>query len=200
MCPQAVTSRRQRLRQVTHEAHMALEELVAHRRYFETRANYGDWLRRTHAFHSLIEQQIASAGTSWTGAPELRRNARDPVCALLIAHDLTDLGLRPIAIDPAHPDLPLLDARGRAGLLGIRYVVAGSSLGARVLYTLAVQLQFGPALGARYLADRAARTSDWRDFLAELEGYRGFEAEDAHMCDVALRTFKLAHFVMDQPV
>jgi heme oxygenase len=93
----------------------------------------------------------------------------------------------------------MLHAKGTAGQLAIRYVVEGSHLGARILYRRAVELGCGPDCGARYLADGAARSARWHAFLAELEGHAYAADDEAHMCEVAMRTFELAHRLLDAP-
>ncbi len=192
--------RRQRLRVATHEAHMRLEDTVAARGYFETPAKYGEWLRRSHAFHRAIEHQVRAPAPGTDCGTRSADNDVNSGCRILIEQDLADLDLVPYAVDVADMGLPKLAPGGSSGLLAIRYVVEGSNLGARVLYKRALALNFGPHRGARHLADRAARTSDWRDFVAELESLRCSEIEDERMCQVAKRTFDLAQAIFGRTI
>lgn len=91
----------------------------------------------------------------------------------LIADDLCVLGLTASAPAPAPcPPQPAPDADDTAALLGWRYVIHGSSLGARVLLRQAAALGAGPARGARFLGAHAAG-EHWQDALIAIDTFAG---------------------------
>lgn len=77
--------------------------------------------------------------------------------------------------------------------LGWRYVLAGSSLGARLLLRRAQALGFGPGHGARYLAAHAGG-GDWARLLAEL----GNVPEDDRLHDEAIAAARSAFELVEQ--
>lgn len=105
-----------------------------------------------------------------------------------------------LSADLAALSLPPLPAQGRcppagahAAQLGWRYVMAGSSLGARVLLRDARRLGFGPGRGADFLEGHAL-ADDWARLQPQL---RQLEADDAaRMADAvagARAAFALVH-------
>nr|CAD6415447.1 heme oxygenase [Rhizobium sp. Q54] len=84
--------------------------------------------------------------------------------APLVRRDLLDLGMDVPATDDFA--VPAVD---REVLLGMLYVVEGSSLGARVLYRQAQQLGLSGSFGARHLAAQAESVERWREVVRLLE-------------------------------
>lgn len=133
------------LRDATADAHAQLDVRVGGA--LEDRARYVAFLRGMHGFLSAA------------AAIDPRRDYARARAAL--AADLADLGVAPppcLSMAPAAP----------ATALGWRYVVAGASLGARVLLPRAQALGYDARRGARYLGVQAAG-NDWRPLLAALD-------------------------------
>lgn len=92
-----------------------------------------------------------------------------------LARDLAALALPPLAADGVRTPEP-----GHALRLGWDYVMAGSSLGARMLARGVRQLGFDADRGACFLEHHAA-SDDWRDVLARLQAVA--VGDEAHMAD-----------------
>lgn len=165
------TSLRWRLRDATAQAHACLDARVGDA--FADAAGYGAFLAGMHRF-------LGAAAVATGAGPT--DDARDA-----LARDLADLGLAPGAAPAAMPAC-------EAGALGWQYVVAGASLGARLLLPRAQVLGFGPAHGARYLARQAAG-GDWRRLLARLDAHPPQAAEAA--IAGARTAFACAHHCMN---
>ncbi|MDH5835012.1 biliverdin-producing heme oxygenase [Luteimonas kalidii] len=80
-----------------------------------------------------------------------------------LARDLTALSLLPLTAEGTHRAVA-----GQAARLGWEYVMAGSSMGARVLLRDARALGFDPDRGARFL-DRHATSDEWGALQARLQ-------------------------------
>ncbi|GAB2505612.1 biliverdin-producing heme oxygenase [Lysobacter humi (ex Lee et al. 2017)] len=142
------SSLRWSLRQATASAHARLDARVG--AALNDPARYPGYLRGMHRF-------LREATVALPAGPGLA----EAVAAL--EADLADVGATPLAISPtrrvATPD----------EALGWRYVIAGASVGARVLQRRAAELGFDGGHGARFLALHAAGDA-WADFLAEVDG------------------------------
>ena len=101
----------------------------------------------------------------------------------LIEADLADLG---IPVPPVEASDLALDGDG---LLGVLYVLEGSSLGSRLLYRRAEALGFSASYGARHLA-HASGPESWRDFLGVLETQHELDLDEATAASLA--TFRAA--------
>lgn len=161
------TSLRWRLRDATAGAHARLDARLAPA--FDDIDGYAAFLRGMQRF-------LRAACTAASGEPALVRSAR------ALTRDLDDLALRPLAPADVVP-------HSAAAALGWRYVVAGASLGARVLLPRAQALGFDARHGARYLSAQASGT-DWRSCLAMLDAAPIDAAEAA--CEGARRAFAVA--------
>ena len=148
------TSLRWRLRDATADAHACLDACVGNA--FADAGAYAAFLRGM--------QRFVAAAARATGDDA----ARDGEAAL--AQDLADLDGAPLPAAAA----ARVDASSATGW---RYVLAGSSLGARVLLPRAGALGFDASFGARYLAAQAGGDR-WRAFLAGLDA-APVEAESA---------------------
>lgn len=101
----------------------------------------------------------------------MHRFAADYECAIdavprhsaWLARDLTTLSLLPLAAEGERRQ-----AAGHGTRLGWRYVMAGSSMGARALLRDARRLGFDHDLGAHFL-DRHATGDDWQRVQTQLE-------------------------------
>lgn len=171
----APDSLRGRLRDATAVAHARLDARVGDA--FDDVATYTVFLQGMHAFVRCA------------------RNVLGPVddleaCEAALADDLAVLG-RPCAAssDDVAPTREL--AR-----LGWRYVVAGSSMGARVLLRRAQVLGFDATHGARYLALHA-RGDAWTSLVATLESLQLPAAGVREACDGANAAFACAERCFD---
>lgn len=140
-------SLRWQLRHATAGAHARVDALVGDALADGDR--YGGYLQGMHRF--MVEAAGALRG----------RLALAPSVARLAA-DLRDLRL------PGLPATPRAALPCDAAAVGWHYVIAGSSLGARLLARQARGLGFDAASGARYLHHHAAG-DDWPVFLAALD-------------------------------
>jgi heme oxygenase (biliverdin-IX-beta and delta-forming) len=165
------TPLRWRLRDATASAHARLDHHLD--AAFDTPAGYAAFLQGMHRFVSGACTALGNAPFAVASAQALRQ-------------DLRDLGLALRA--------PAAVARAAAAEApGWQYVLAGSSLGARVLRPRAAALGFDAGHGARYLALQAESTA-WRDVLAMLDAVPA-DAETA-ACEGALAAFALADACM----
>jgi heme oxygenase len=148
--PSPHDSLRWRLREATAAAHARIDARVGNA--FDDVGGYAAFLRAMHRFVRHARDVLADA-------PDLDE------CETALAADLDVLGCRPLEAAPIEADRRA-DAR-----LGWRYVIAGSSLGARVLQRRALALGFDHAHGARYLALHA-KGEAWTSLLGTLDALR----------------------------
>jgi heme oxygenase len=108
-----------------------------------------------HGFERLLDVNgAADIWPDWSG----RR------IASLAAQDMSDLGL---GASPA--ELNLQSRLTRAELLGLLYVLEGSSLGARILVRMVSALGLSEDLGARHLYAQSSSGGAWSSFLNVLD-------------------------------
>lgn len=167
----ACSALRWRLRDATTDAHARLDARLGPA--FDDAAGYAAFLRGMHRF---LRAALAATG----GDPVIAASVQ------AIAQDLADLRL-----DPLDPAAPVAVPPGAA--CGWRYVVAGASLGARVLLPRARALGHDADHGARYLAAQAA-SDHWRTFLATLDAAPA--DGDRAACDGARAAFAEAEASM----
>jgi heme oxygenase (biliverdin-IX-beta and delta-forming) len=148
-------SRRQILRGETARAHAALEEVVGR---IDSLPSYVRYLRGMHAFRAPIEAALAAV--AW---PPMLGAWRPTCIAPALAADLADLEAQPL---PQREPVSDLDS---AGLLGVLYVLEGSSLGARLIARDARRLGLSDAHGARHLGVQIQALGTWGALLALLE-------------------------------
>lgn len=142
------SSLRWSLRQATGSAHARLDARVGEA--FNDPERYVRYLQGMHRF--LREARVALPPR-----PELEASL-----AALEA-DLADFGAPALAIAPTRRTATPDEA------LGWHYVIAGASLGARLLQRRAADLGFDADRGARFLALHAGGDT-WSAFLAEIDG------------------------------
>jgi len=150
-------SRRLLLRERTSDAHAALDATVG---TLNSIAAYRRYVAALHAFRAPVEAQLAAS--AWPG--NVDRLPADGLTHLLEA-DMRDVGLD--LPNPPREAVTPLD--GIEELLGVLYVLEGSSLGAHILYRQAKALGFTAEHGARHLAHQTASPARWRGFLGLLE-------------------------------
>lgn len=177
-----IGQRRWVLRERTVAAHAAVDAAIGG---FSNRAGYERYLQQIYAFRMPIERALAAL--DW---PSRLGAWRAKPIGELIEADLFDLGLA----------LPRIQATSLEldgdGLLGVLYVLEGSSLGAQLLYRRAEALGFSASYGARHLA-QASGPESWRDFLGLLEAQDNLDLDEATTASLA--TFRAAEAAFAQP-
>lgn len=154
-------SLRHALRIGTQSAHAAIERALERKGLFETRSGYArylrGWYRLQAGAEALLEgPEVAALLPDWP----TRRRAR------LIAADLACLG----SDVPSVPRLPAELPLAPAAILGLLYVLEGSTLGSAVLLSRLREKDVAPVGATRFLeAGGAHRGASWRTFLDALE-------------------------------
>lgn len=158
-------SRRFFLRDSTQPYHTELDRLIgpltsdlAYRRYLKSLA----------AFRHGAEQAVAA--TAW---PEILSGWAPVPLSSMMRADLKDLS----EIRPALPVFPA--PASTSALLGLLYVLEGSSLGARFLARQVCILGYTQDFGARHLTLQTASPENWQDFLQRLDKADDWEADSA---------------------
>jgi heme oxygenase (biliverdin-IX-beta and delta-forming) len=146
------------LKRATDAAHARVEGIIEAAEMFRSLDGYRRYLQGSYAARSRLEHRLDAAGAEklWPDWPRRR-------IAHLIAADIDDLG--GIALAPLESLKSDLTA---AELLGLLYVLEGSSLGARVLVTMTDSLGLTASFGARHLHEQAGDRSAWRSFITLL--------------------------------
>lgn len=119
-----------RLKAHTHAAHMQLEQnryAVAIESQTLTRQAYGEFLLKFHRFYTPLEPRLLACGELIPLGLDYAERQKLPA----LTRDLHALGIDPEAhpVCPATPALPNL-----AAVLGVLYVVEGSTLGGQVIH------------------------------------------------------------------
>lgn len=164
-------SLRSALRDATSDLHDRLDSQVGS---FADLDAYRRYLAGTWRFRSALEPALDPV-QGWQSQPIVP----------LIAADMADLDLCDGNAPSGAPGWS-----GDAALLGVHYVVEGSSVGARLLLRRAGQLGLDGTRGARHLAGQAADTGRWPRFLALLDQSQG--VDHARAAEAARETFALA--------
>ncbi len=176
---QKISTRRQRLKEATSEAHRCLDHSLMKQGYFTNAAGFVLYLRRMHTFQLAFDDAAAVVDRDWYGAWGLHHHRG------WIETDLLQAGIPRDALPAIVPQggLHIVD---RSSLAGALYVLAGSSLGARVLHRLSVERQLPGPSGSYYLS-RLAASMRWSEFIKFLEDAE-IASEDS-MIDGAISTF-----------
>lgn len=153
-----IEDRRFALKRVTNEAHDRVETIVRDAGMFETRDGFQRYLAATFEMRARYERllDLNHAERVWADYPARR-------IAALVAQDIADLG--GVAVSPEPVDEKIYSA---GELLGMLYVLEGSSLGARVLVKLVADLGLSASFGARHLFRQAEDRGAWRSFIDTL--------------------------------
>lgn len=149
------SSRRFLLREQTCQQHSAVDTAVGS---FDTLERYRLYLQGLHAFRLPLEARLDEM--PW---PAHFSGWRPCFIGDLILRDMDDLNVTMRA--PAHN---ISIGRDLESLMGVLYVLQGSSLGARILYGRARDLGLSEAYGARHLAGQA-QSQDWKTYLQFLD-------------------------------
>ena len=173
-------SRRERLRAVTRPLHAQVEAMIERSGMFDDREGYGRFLAAMHRFHCCAETARHAAADAG-----LAPGWRPPPSARLLREDLDALGA------PPAPDQPLPTLHDRGAVLGLRYVVQGSALGATQLLPRALALGASGTHGAAFLSHHATCTKAWLEFCASLEATDLADRELQGMDDAACQGFEL---------
>lgn len=184
--PPVEESLHERLRRETARTHEALETLIDTRRFFASRAGYSAFLSASQAFQSEAERVLDESGVSdvipdWP----LRRRAQ------LACADLEALGSTP------SPGPALIGQLTKVPtpewVLGIAYVLEGSTLGGGVLLKTVARLGVSPERGASFLASYGAnRGAMWQSFLATLASWERRAVAQEKVVGAALAAFAAA--------
>jgi heme oxygenase len=157
------SSRSQRLRDATHDAHERLDQSLMARDSFRSRAGYVPFLTMQFAFHRDIAALYADPRLEvWL--PGLAARSR----LALLEQDMADLGVAaPVARPPLFTPTTLPSP---ATALGWLYVAEGSNLGAALLRKMVAGIGLSDSHGARHLAPAAeGPAAHWRRFVAVLD-------------------------------
>ncbi|WP_288426288.1 biliverdin-producing heme oxygenase [uncultured Agrobacterium sp.] len=181
-------SRTKRLKAATRQAHQALDSFIMSAKPFETRENFGTFLKTQYLFHRDLDAFFFNHTLDGL-LPDLHGRRRLD----LIAQDLADLSLEIPAEesirfkrDDAEFDLP--------EAMGWLYVVEGSNLGAAFLLKDAAKLGLDENFGARHLAGAPeGRGLHWRTFTAALDDIDLSEEEEARAIAGAEAAFVSVH-------
>lgn len=152
---------RQRLKLATTPAHEALEARIGP---LDTQTAYNEYVRGLHAFRSATEEWLSTQSAHGFGAWIPQRIAHH------LHDDISDLALTPLSVSA-------LDwaQSGRSFVMGVHYVLEGSSLGARVVCKQVEALGLNRTHGARHLWAQAETLESWRGFLDILTQHDGDE-------------------------
>lgn len=178
------STRRHRLRDATRDSHKRVDDLVQAAGFLACQERYpaflqGSWFARVRLERILDEYQAIRLFHQWPKrriAELLRRDYRD-----VTGRDLHEIGSPPGAV-------PLLS---NAELLGILYVLEGSSLGARLIARAVTSMGFGPTWGARHLARQNESQDAWTSYVAKLEDYPMSDTDEERCVSAASQTFRL---------
>lgn len=169
-------NRRFQLRASTSAAHAALEAELGP---LDTVSGYARYLRGLHAFRAGAEMAVQAAKLADLAGWRPHRIADE------LARDVSDLGLTPL------PPIAITMSNDIADMLGLAYVLEGSSLGARLLWNKAQALGFHEMYGARHLAAQTASAEGWARIVVILN-----QSEDIDIQSIA--DFAKAHFAAAQ--
>lgn len=147
--------RRFALKHATDEAHARVEGIVQGAGMFASREGYRCYLDATFAMRATYERLLDDSGAAllWPEWPSRK-------IADLVAQDIADLGGVPPSVEISQKRL------STAELLGVLYVLEGSSLGARVLVRSVAEMGLTAESGARHMFRQAGDRDAWRSFTA----------------------------------
>lgn len=158
-------TRRFFLRAATHSDHQELDQLIGP---LTSEAAYRRYLKSLAAFRAGAEQAIRAA--AW---PDALSSWAPASLTPLMQADLQDLR------ETSAPVPALAPPASVSALLGMLYVLEGSSLGARLLAKQVSTLGFTKDFGARHLAVQTASPDNWQAFLRLLDAAPEWDAKAA---------------------
>ena len=166
--------RRFALKRATDDAHARVEGIVQGAGMFASHEGYRRYLDATFAMRARYERLLDDSGAAglWPEWPSRK-------IADLVAQDIADLGGVAPAAEISQQTL------STAELLGVLYVLEGSSLGARVLVRSVAEMGLTASSGARHMYRQAGDRDAWRSFMKIMA-----EAPENPSHDAANATFE----------
>lgn len=151
--------RRFALKRATNEAHDRVEGVVRDAGMFETREGFQRYLAAAFEMRARFERllDLNHAARVWADYPSRK-------IADLVAQDIADLD--GVAVPPETTGTKTCSA---GELLGVMYVLEGSSLGARILVKSVAEMGLTANFGARHLFRQAEDRGAWRSFIAAMD-------------------------------
>lgn len=164
-----------KLREVTAEAHAAIEKVALATRFLEDPVAYGRYLAALHGFHRGVEEALLRVPDLERWLPDLAARRK----AAWLASDLAALG---IAVPGATFEASVPDV---ATALGVGYVTEGSTLGGRwILAHLAPAI---PAEARQFFGGYGAETgARFRAYCRAVEAHPDPDA----VASAAVQTFR----------
>lgn len=168
------------LRQATRSDHQSVDDMVMEMAPFDSRENYGRFLRLQYIFHKAMLPLYRAEDLNQL-MPELAARSRYDAVSM----DLADLGCDA----PDHRSRDEIPQTGMARI-GWLYVCEGSSLGAAFLFKAAAGIGLGADFGARHLAAHTdGRGRHWREFVDQVNGLALGSNDDEMLRDGACAAF-----------
>ena len=184
----------QHLKLATAAAHSSLECVLAKRGYFDGREQYIQYLQRFLAFQEEAERALNTAPALTAEAvPDWAQRRR----AHLARADLETLGAPERQFPRAPGRLPQVTSTDQ--VLGIVYVLEGSTLGGAYLLKQLAPLGISAAHGGSYLASYGSdRGKMWQRFLFTLEEAHLRQARAEAIAATAIATFAAARYYLTE--
>lgn len=182
----------QHLKLATAAAHSSLECVLAKRGYFDGREPYIQYLQRFLAFQHEAELVLDTDLTT-AAVPDWAQRQR----AHLARTDLETLGAPERQFPRASGRLPQVTSSDQ--VLGIVYVLEGSTLGGAYLLKQLAPLGINAAHGGSYLASYGSdRGKMWQRFLFTLEAAHLRQARAESIAAAAIATFAAARYYLTE--
>lgn len=192
MVTRAHNALHQHLKLATAAAHSNLECVLAKRGYFDGRDEYIQYLQRFLAFQNEAEGVLDTALTAQV-VPDWTQRRR----AQLARADLEGLGAPERQFPRSSGRLPQVTSP--EDVLGIVYVLEGSTLGGAYLLKQLAPLGITAARGGSYLASYGSdRGKMWQRFLFTLEEAHLREARADLIAAAAIATFAAARYYLTE--
>jgi len=182
----------QHLKLATAAAHSNLECVLAKRGYFDGREQYIQYLQRFLAFQEEAERALDTALTT-EAVPDWAARRR----AHLARADLAMLGAPARHFPQLSGRLPQIASAEQ--VLGIVYVLEGSTLGGAYLLRQLAPLGITAVQGGSYLASYGSdRGKMWQRFLFTLEEAHLRQARAEVIAAAAVATFSAARYYLTE--
>jgi len=192
LAPDTEHSLHHHLKLATAAAHASLERTLATRGFFDSRERYVEYLQRILAFQSEAEC-VLNAALAVQVIPDWRERRR----AHLARADLQVLGASEGAFPISSGHLPVMALPEQ--VLGIAYVLEGSTLGGAFLLKQLAPVGITATHGGSYLASYGAhRGTMWQRFVRTLEDAHERHANVESVTSAALAAFAAARFYLTE--
>jgi heme oxygenase len=183
----------QHLKLATAAAHSSLEGLLAKRGYFDGREQYIQYLQRFLAFQDEAERALDGSPLTVEAVPDWHFRRR----AHLARADLEILGANERHFPLSSGRLPHITSREH--VLGIVYVLEGSTLGGAYLLKQLAPLHITATHGGSYLSSYGSdRGKMWQRFLFTLEEAHLRHARTDWIAASAIATFAAARYYLTE--